>query len=132
MKKKGLVIALCIIAVIAVAIAIMLLIVPNAAVGTWARVTGYLSHYDCEAINVFILEEDRTFTQYLIHADTMETLKTTHGTWSVSGFEVNCRRPGQDGSTPFTYNPITNTMNNGGGLIPMSGDNIFRKIETVE
>ena len=85
---------------------------------------GYLKAYGCEAISSVIFYDDGTYQTILTDAKTEEVLNTTSGTWDMSFFEVTARRIGQNGSTPYTYNPFTNILKNG----PSDVANIYKKV----
>lgn len=90
----------------------MLLTVESRVVGTWQREVMYLEKYGCDAVMVIDFNKDGTFSQVLYKADSKKILNTKEGYWKVSWFEVVAKEPGQSGSTPYDFNPITGTLKN--------------------
>lgn len=117
-------------AVLGAVVCICLLLVvtaPSRIEGRWECNVGYLPAYGREGINTMIFSGDGTYLNVVTDANTGEILSTSTGSWTISGLKVKCRRLGQKGTMPFTYNPVTNIMNNGGGLFPQPSDVIFER-----
>jgi len=84
-------------------------------VGTWQRETMYLSHYGCDADMFTTFSEDGTYISVLREHGTDDVLNTDVGTWELEDGEVvsQSSKPGS-GKVYYTFNPITNTLDNGG------------------
>ena len=96
-------------------------------VGTGEYSVGYLDNYGCLTIRRAVFDKDGTYTAALINPETGSVLKAETGKWEMSFFKVSVRITGESGIVPYTYNPLTNTLNNGGGLITQRGDCIYHK-----
>ena len=108
---------------------IMLCTVKSRVVGIWEREVMYLESYGCNSIMVVEFDKDGSATEILTNADTGRVIKIESGYWKLSGFGITYKEVGQSGSTPYVYNPFTNTLNNGGGWIAQEDDNIYHKVK---
>jgi len=112
-RKKKLIVAGCILAVI-VAIFVLLLVTAEARIpGVWKCEPMYLQHYNCSVITTITFMEDGTYIRTLTSANTGSLLNTFVGFWTMDGFELSTTRIGSDGVAEYTFNPITGKMKNG-------------------
>ena len=128
MKKKILLISAAVVSALLIIFLGLVVSAPSRVEGTWRHDFGYSETHNCNAVSIWTFNSDKTYTRILINADTEEVLNSSSGTWSMSLFEVKAREPAQNGYTPFTFNPITNILNNGGGLIIADRDVVYRKL----
>ena len=82
-------------------------------IGTWKAEVGYLDTYACEIVIEYTFLEDGTFSQAFRSVETEGIQNIKYGTWTMSGMELHCQRPGKGATTRFTFHPLTGTLTNG-------------------
>lgn len=111
--KKALLILGCVATVVAIAAGILVGTAKSRVIGTWEAEIGYLAAYDCEIVSIYEFREDGTFSQSFRSIETGGIQNVKYGSWSMSGLELHCKRPGNGGNTPFTFHPLSGTLTNG-------------------
>ena len=107
--KKILLIVTAVLLLIACIFITLLVTAESAVLGVWRNKDTSVSG----TYITFALLEDGTYIEVITNADSGRVVKTIYGTWTISGFEV-CLIDTKNQVVPFTYNPFTGILNNGG------------------